>query len=317
MVNSGCQASGLPALKLRPGANIFSRVIDTPGRTVIQSMQDMSKRRSPHQKNVPSVQRRGPVHHPRSIKVPDGYLITGRNTVSEALKLSPERFRRVFTVSESEFRADELWCEITSLQIPVEFRRRDELTEIARTDSHQGFVAELTPPFIGGVKDLVALAEQREELLLLVLDGVSDPQNFGTILRAAECFRVDGVVWSKNRGSGITPVVTKASVGASEIVPLYEVSNLADALMKLSEAGIWIITSELHPEARSSNDFEFPKKSAIVLGSEGEGVSALVSKRADFRIQIPLFGRVDSLNVSQATAILLHSYRRCRAPVER
>jgi len=124
-------------------------------------------------------------------------------------------------------------------------------------------------------------------------------------LRAAECFGVDAVLWSKNRGAPIGPVVSKVSVGASEIVRLCPVSNLHRALESLKEAGAWLSGAIIAPDAASLDRFEFPEKSVVVMGAEGEGIHQLIEKSLDFRVFIPMSGRIDSLNVSQATAVML------------
>ena len=143
-----------------------------------------------------------------------------------------------------------------------------------------------------------------------MLDSIMDPHNFGAILRAAECFGVDAVLWSKNRGCDITPVVAKVSVGASELLPLVPVSNLAQALERLKDAGVWSIAADVSPEAQPIDQFEFPTKSLILLGSEGEGLQPLLLREAEFKITIPLHGKIDSLNVSQAAAVMLAAARR-------
>ena len=108
---------------------------------------------------------------------------------------------------------------------------------------------------------------------------------------------------------GITPSCRKASVGASELVRHIEVSNLVDAILKLKDSGFWIVAAEAVEGARVLGDFEFPEKTAIVAGSEGRGVSQLVMKHADFVVKIPLSGKINSLNVSQAVAVMLAGYR--------
>jgi 23S rRNA (guanosine2251-2'-O)-methyltransferase len=188
-----------------------------------------------------------------------------------------------------------------------------KLSEMVETDSHQGILAwclrEEEIPLSRYLKE----SDPNCPSLLVLVDSVNDPQNLGAILRAAECFGADGVIISKNRGCSITPVVTKASVGASELVRTFEVSNLAEALRLCTEHGYWGVVTALVPEAIPLATFSFPHRTVMVLGSEGTGVQSLLLRRADFTLKIEQYGMIDSLNVSQATAVLLYQYR-CAHP---
>lgn len=212
------------------------------------------------------------------------------------------------TTSTGEGR-DEILLLARSCNIAVETATLEELSALCASDAHQSFAAELRPNPELSLKELLAALKDRERALLLALDGVQDPHNLGAILRAAECFGVDAVLWSRNRGASITPAVRKVSVGASELVPSLAVGSLAEALERCAEADFWIVAAEARADSKAVHGFQFPKKSVIVLGSEGEGLHALVSARSNERVVIPLFGKIDSLNVSQAAAVLLHEYR--------
>jgi 23S rRNA (guanosine2251-2'-O)-methyltransferase len=131
----------------------------------------------------------------------------------------------------------------------------------------------------------------------------------GAILRLAECFQVDAVMSSKNRGVDITPTVSKASSGASELVPIVMVSNLADSILRLKDEGYEVVIADANPKASSLLTFEFPKKCAFILGSEGEGFRKRIHDLADYSIYIPMQGKISSLNVSQAAAICLFTWR--------
>jgi 23S rRNA (guanosine2251-2'-O)-methyltransferase len=135
---------------------------------------------------------------------------------------------------------------------------------------------------------------------------VYDPQNLGALMRAAECFGAAAMVWSRNRGCGLTPVVTKASVGASELLDLIEVSNLADAIRRFKDAGYWIVAADMDPQAEDLQTFQFPAHTVLVMGSEGSGLRELTRRSADSLVRIVTPGRIGSLNVSQATAVILH-----------
>jgi len=237
-------------------------------------------------------------------------LIMGRNCVREVLRAAADRLIEVYVGERLDREGEELLKELRSVGIDVSQRSRDSLTALVGSDSHQGMVAAIRDRPYLDLKDVCGWAKERERLLLLMLDSIMDPHNFGAILRAAECFGVDGVLWSRNRGCDITPVVAKVSVGASELLPLVPVSNLAQALERLKDAGVWSIAADVSPEAQPIDQFEFPTKSLILLGSEGEGLQPLLLREAEFKITIPLCGKIDSLNVSQAAAVMLAAARR-------
>ncbi len=226
-------------------------------------------------------------------------LIMGKHAVEEVLRKSPERFLHIYTHKKE----DPLATDLEKKGVKVSFTPKQKLTSLVTSESHQGFVAEvrerefLTPKAF--------LQEAPEKSLVLMCDAIQDPQNFGTILRAAECFGVDAVIYSKNRNVALTPVVSKASVGASELVPLMPVSNLADTQKKLQDGGYFSVAAELKEGAHSLFDFEFPERTLLILGAEGSGIQRLLSDRADFHVMIPMMGAIDSLNVSQAAAVFL------------
>ena len=235
----------------------------------------------------------------------DKYMIMGRNCLSEILRSAPERVKKLYTAKPE---SDPLVQKAKNASIHVVFKRKDELSHLVGSDSHQSYIAEVKPKAAIDVR--VFLEEDHDESLVLMLDNINDPQNLGALLRAAECFGVDLVVWSKNRGCSITPVVTKASVGASEIIDIAQVSNLAETVKKFQKAGYEVVTCEVGKEATELRHFSFSKKTVVIMGSEGKGIQPLVSKLADAKVYIPMYGMIDSLNVSQATAVILSHYKK-------
>lgn len=236
-------------------------------------------------------------------------VIMGRNCISEVLKRAPERLLEAWIVGgenrTGNQRQEELESALSALPIEVRLVSRDQLTELVGSESHQGFVARIKTRKLWELESVVSDAAQKERSVILALDTIVDPQNFGAILRAAECLGVDGVVWSKNRGAPITPVVAKVSVGATELVRLCPISNLQRGLEQLKKEGYWIVGAALGPGSESLHTFTFPERTVIVMGAEGEGLSHIIEENLDFRVSIPMYGQIDSLNVSQATAVLL------------
>lgn len=225
----------------------------------------------------------------------------GKNCVETVLDNSPERVTEFFTAKKD---ADPVIDKARSKGIKVKITSKQKLFDLVNSDSHQSYVMQVKAVEQPDIKQFL----REEHRLVLMLDNINDPQNLGAILRAAECFGVDAVIWSKNRGCSLTPSAAKASVGASELVPTIVVSNLAETVKKFQKAGYFAVTAEISEKAQALSTFQFPEKTLLILGSEGQGIQPLISKIADEQVYIPMLGKIDSLNVSQATAVLLSRY---------
>lgn len=223
----------------------------------------------------------------------------GKNTVEELIKEAPGRLKELYLLPGIEMKVPK--------GVAVRRMAKQELSKLVDSDSHQGVVAAVDEGEVLSLKEF--LKEAPDECRLVMVDSIYDPQNLGSILRAAECFGIDGVIFSKNRGVGITPVVTKVSSGASELVRLFKVSNLAETLEVLKDEGFEACACEAREGSRSLFDVKFSKRVVLILGSEGEGIQRLLSERADFSLMIPMYGKIDSLNVAQAAAVLFFSLR--------
>jgi 23S rRNA (guanosine2251-2'-O)-methyltransferase len=238
-------------------------------------------------------------------------LIMGRNCLEEVLRHDPERIKEVFLADSrdgaSGGRKGAIREALESSGIPIREKSRAELDQMAQSDSHQGVVARVTPRVYLTLDELISMAGEDRPIKIVAIDGVLDPQNIGAIFRAAECFDIDAVLWSKNRAAPLGPVVAKVSVGASELIPLCPVPNLHRAIESLKEVGVWSVGAVVAPDAISLDTFEPPQKWILVMGSEGEGIQRLIEEKLDFRVYISMLGSISSLNVSQATAVFLHS----------
>lgn len=233
--------------------------------------------------------------------------IMGRNCIHEVLNHTPSRILEVYTCQQNE--DDSLYKELVKRGIKPKQLNKNKLTQLVQSESHQSYVAWVKErPYIN-LRNFVETTKDQEKSLVLMLDSIFDPQNLGTIMRAAECFGVDLVIFSKNRGADITPTVTKTSSGATELVPICIVSNLADAMSVLQKEDFWCVCADVNKEAVSIYQYEFANKTVIVMGSEKEGVRPLIKKKCDQHLFIPMHGQIDSLNVSQATAVFLNSYQ--------
>ena len=228
--------------------------------------------------------------------------IMGRSCLEEMLRHRPDRVLHVFLSEAREGARPSDGSRRNSLRSEL-----NELDLMVSSDSHQGVVAQVSQREFLRFEDLLEMARSMPFIRILALDGVLDPHNLGAILRAAECFGVDAVLWSKNRAAPLGPVVSKVSVGASELVPLCPVSNLHRALESLKEVGVWIVGALVSADATPLDTFEFPERCAVVMGAERDGIQHLIGKSLDFQVYIAMMGEVSSLNVSQASAVMLHA----------
>lgn len=233
--------------------------------------------------------------------------IMGKNCIQEVLKADPSRIICVLTSQTSE--EDPLYRQLLQQKIAVKKCSKQELTKLVSSDSHQSFIAIVREKKKETLEFWLKRFSTVEQALVVILDSIFDPQNLGAILRACECFGADLIIFSKNRGTDLTPAASKASVGASELVPLLKVSNLVETMKMFQKEDFWAIASEISSKAHNLYRFDFPKKALLILGSEGKGIQPLLSQKCDFHLYIPMYGKIDSLNVSQAAAVLLSAYR--------
>ena len=183
---------------------------------------------------------------------------------------------------------------------------------LAHTERHQGVVARYKAPAALAETNLAALVEKAgRDALLLVLDGVTDPHNFGACLRSSEAAGVTAVVVPKDRAVGVTPTVRRASAGAADRVPIVAATNLARMLKSIKDAGVWLVGLD-GDATQSVYDIDLKGPIALVLGGEGEGMRRLTREACDFVAKIPMRGDVESLNVSVSTGIVLFEALRQR-----
>lgn len=227
-------------------------------------------------------------------------LLMGIQPIRELLSHAPEKIIKVYTI---ESKRSDLLDHIQKAKIPIHFVSREHLNKMVGSDSHQMVIAQIKQRRLYELKEF--LKEVGDHALILILDQIFDPQNFGAIIRSAECLGASAVLWSKNRGAELTAVAAKASSGASELIPLIRISNLATAVEQLKKADFEILGAQLAPDAESVYSFNFSPKTALILGSEGEGIQPLLQKKVDRSIFIPMKGKITSLNVAQATTALL------------
>ena len=230
--------------------------------------------------------------------------VAGRNAVRELLKSGRSVDKIYVKQGGREGSIVVIVAEAVNRKIPVIETTQDKLSQMAGGAHHQGVVALAAEKQYTDVEGILRIAKERGEMPLIVIaDGIEDPQNLGALIRCAECAGAHGIIIPKRRAVGLTPIVAKASAGAIEHMAVAKVTNLADTIEKLKKEGIWVFAAEAGGTPYYEADFKVP--AAIVLGSEGFGVGRLIKERADMTVSIPMYGQVNSLNVSAAASVIL------------
>ncbi len=237
--------------------------------------------------------------------------IYGINAVAEALKARGRAFQWVGVAKERhDLRLQRVVEECRKQGVAVRFVGRDELDHMAGNNAHQGVVAVTSAKQYSGLDGVVG-NKRGLHSLVVVLDGVEDPHNLGAILRTADAAGADGAVIPERRAAGVTEIVTKASAGASEHLPIARVTNIARTVEELKAKSIWTVGLDERGE-QSYEALDYKMDCAIVLGGEGKGLHDLVRRKCDFVVSIPMLGKVPSLNVSVAAGVVLYEIVRQR-----
>lgn len=189
-------------------------------------------------------------------------------------------------------------------KVSISWTSKKSLSEMTQGAVHQGFVLRVSEFAYAELKDILHRASEEENPLILILDSLTDPHNFGSILRTADATKVAGVIIPKHRAVGVTPVVAKTSTGAVQHVPIARVTNLSQTLDQLKAAGFWIFGTDMN--GTPSHQWNTSGKLALVIGNEGKGISQNIKKQVDEMITIPMDGHVQSLNASVAAAVLMY-----------
>ena len=241
-------------------------------------------------------------------------ITEGRNPVLEALK-SGRPVNKVLLASNIERHGvvGQILHLAREQGIPVEYAARPALDRLSTTAAHQGVIAFASVKEYVDLEELLAISKQKNEPpLYVVLDGIEDPQNLGSIIRAAEATGVHGVVIRERRAVGLTGAVAKASAGALEYVPVARVNNIAQAIETLKKSNVWVVG--IDPSGKTEYDrVDYRPPTAIVIGGEGQGISDLVKKRCDILASIPMRGKITSLNAAVAAALAMYAAFRQRS----
>ena len=244
------------------------------------------------------------------------HYIYGINSVTEALKSRGRAFEWVGMAKERhDLRLQRLIEDCRRLSVPVRFLQRTELDRLAGNAAHQGVVAVTSAKQYNELSDVIA-AKRGNFSLIVVLDGVEDPHNLGAVLRTSDAAGANGVVIPERRAAAVTGTVTKASAGASEHLPIAKVTNISRTVEELKENNIWTVGLD-ERGTQTYDSLDYNMDCALVLGGEGKGLHDLVKRKCDFLVSIPMLGKVPSLNVSVAAAVVLYEIVRQRRATER
>jgi 23S rRNA (guanosine2251-2'-O)-methyltransferase len=244
-------------------------------------------------------------------------IVYGVNSVLEAVRASKRPIDSI-TILESARpdRLKQLLELARQKRIPIHRVPRLELDRSLGNANHQGVVARIAAARYADPDELLAAVESKigtvDPPLVMALDGVEDPRNMGSILRTAECAGVHGVFVPERRATGLTDIVAKVAAGALEYMPVARVTNLVRLIEQLKERNIWVVGSAGEAQ-QSYTEWDWNLPSAIILGSEGRGLHRLVRESCDTLVNIPVVGKLESLNVSVAAGVLLYEARRQRA----
>ncbi len=267
------------------------------------------KREERPSKDRPQKPRRRESEPLRERREPDANIIIGRNPVTEALKAGREIDKLLVTSREGSM--IKILAMAKEQGTPVMYVEKAALDRISGGQAHQGVAAYVSPYAYSTVDDILARAAERDEdPFIIILDGLEDPHNLGAIMRTAECAGAHGIIIPKRHSCGLTETVAKASAGAIEYMPVAKVTNVAQTVDELKERGIWVAACDMGgPEYYRS---DMSGKIAVVIGSEGFGVSKLVREKCDFIVSMPMVGKITSLNASNAAAIVIYEIRKQR-----
>ena len=237
-------------------------------------------------------------------------VVAGRNPVTEVLA-GDRDVERVFIADGAEGSVSKIVAMAREQGVIVDFVPKEKIDAMAPGVKHQGVVAKVSEYRYAELSEVFDKAEESgEDPFIVILDEVTDPHNLGAIIRTAECAGAHGVIIPKRRAASLTQTVALAAAGAVESMPVVQVTNLARTIEELKEKGIWVGAADMDGESYYEANLTGPI--AIVIGNEGKGVGRLVKEKCDFVLSIPMYGKINSLNASNAAAVLMYGIRRAR-----
>ncbi|HTG68149.1 MAG TPA: 23S rRNA (guanosine(2251)-2'-O)-methyltransferase RlmB [Candidatus Udaeobacter sp.] len=242
-------------------------------------------------------------------------MIAGKHPVLEALRSGREINKIWIADGAQKTLTQPIVAEAKKFGIVVQFVDKRKLDSLTPGVTHQGVVAQAAAFAYVEVEEILERAKQRDEIpFILLLDEIEDPHNLGSILRTAECTGVHGVIIPKRRSAGLTATVLKTSAGAAEHVPVARVTNLAQTIDKLKEAGVWVAGTDVSA-SQDVYKMKFDMPLVVVIGNESKGMGRLIKEKCDFLVKLPMLGQLNSLNASVAAGVLMYEVVRQRRSI--
>ena len=239
-------------------------------------------------------------------------VVEGKNPIFEAFNAG-RGIKKLFVLrGNKDEKVNKLINDLKQKGTIIEFLERDELDKISNSKSNQGILAIVEDYKYAEVNDILEYAKlKNEDPLIVILDGIEDPHNFGAIIRTAECVGAHGIIIKNRSQVMVSAVVESASAGATEHIKIARVNNISKIIEELKKEGMWFACADMDGDEMYGTDLKGGL--GLVVGNEGSGVSRLVKENCDFVVKIPMFGKINSLNVSVATAVLLYEIKRQRS----
>ena len=238
-------------------------------------------------------------------------IIYGRNPVKEAYRAGKTIEKLYLPKGAPDPVLSPIYKMAKEKRTVISYVDKFTMDKLSEGGNHQGVLAQITDFDYSSVEDILALAEERDEdLLIVLLDGITDPHNLGAIVRSAECFGAHGIVIPKHRSVSVNDTVVKVASGATEHMLIAKVTNINDTIRMLKEHNVWVYATDF--DGKAPKEANLTGNVAIVIGSEGEGIHKLTKELCDDTLTIPEYGKINSLNASVATGIILYEAVRQR-----
>lgn len=238
--------------------------------------------------------------------------LAGVNSIMEALKSGRNIYKIYIQEGREGKKIEELVKLANSRGVYIQYVEKNRLDKMYSVSNHQGVVASVADYEYSELGEVLEAAAMKGEApFILILDGVEDPQNFGAIIRTAECAGVHGIVIPKHNAAEVTEAVARASAGAIEYMKIVQETNLVNTIKSLKKQGLWVVGADMDGD---SNYFatSIPSPTALVVGGEGRGIRRLVKENCDLVLRVPMYGNIESLNAAVAAALLIYEVLRQR-----
>ncbi len=240
--------------------------------------------------------------------------IEGRHAIAEALEAGKTIDRLIVRKGIKDAEGNRLIDEAKARGVKVQFRDKEALDRESRDGRHQGFIADITDFVYCSLDDILSYAaETGRPPFIVILDGIEDPHNLGSIIRVAECAGVHGIIIPARRSVTVNETVIKVSAGAANYMRVAKVTNCNDAIKELKSRGVWVYCADMDGQEMTKTDLT--GAAAVVIGGEGAGVHRLIRENCDGVVSIPMFGKINSLNASVAAGVII--YEKIRQEAEK